>query len=125
MKISKFKIAIKLVFGGVDSVVEYILEVLNNALASIDPANQAKIAAALNIAKQVLSVLNALAWLCPTKWQIAYHRTIAAVDGICEAMGDLALTAEELAKIRKSIIDAIAAWRGDDDDTCVDCVEAA
>ena len=45
MKISKIKVVWKLLTGGVGSVVDYLLDLLNAALAKIDPAQKAKIQA--------------------------------------------------------------------------------
>lgn len=123
MDISNWKIMLKLVFGGVESVVEYLLSVLNDALATIKADDRAKIQAVLNTAERVLAVMNSLKWLCPTKWQTAYGQTTAAVVTVVQAFHDLHITAEELEGIRTSFAAAIAAWRGEDDETCVDCTD--
>lgn len=122
MDISKFKIAWKLVFGGMGSVVDYLLDILNKALAALDPAKKEKIQAVLNLARRVLSALTALEWLCPTKWQTAYTKTIKAVTTVCDALDDLTLTAEELERIKADFEEAVKAWKSPDDETCVDCV---
>lgn len=123
MNISKMKIAWKYLFGGMGSVVDYLLDVLNEALDAIDPANKVKVTAALNVAQKVLATLTALKWLCPTKWQIAYGETVEAVEAVAAALFDLKLTPEELAKVRKEFAEAVAAWKSPDDETCVDCVK--
>ena len=107
MDISKFKIAWKLVFGGMGSVVDYLLDILNKALAALDPAKKEKIQAVLNLARRVLAALTALEWLCPTN---------------CDALDDLTLTAEELERIKTDFEEAVKAWKSPDDETCVDCV---
>ena len=73
MNISKLKIAFKYLFGGMESVVDYLLDIANAALAAIDPDKRAKIAAAYNTLCKVLATLTALAWLVPTRWQSAYR----------------------------------------------------
>jgi hypothetical protein len=123
MDISKWKILFKLVFGGVDSVVEYLLDILNGALATVKAGDRVKIQAALNVAERVLGTLNALKWLCPTKWQTANGSTVEAVQKVCSAFDDLQVTAEELAGIRSAFAAAVAAWKGGDDETCVDCTD--
>lgn len=120
MNISKFKIAIKYLFGGMGSVVDYLLDVLNAALAKIDPENRAKVQAALNIAEKVLATLIALKWLCPTKWQTAYGETVEAVNAVIDALADLKLEAAELTNIRDAFNAAVMAWKLPDDDTCKD-----
>lgn len=123
--ISTFKMILKYLTGGVGGVVDYLLDLLNAALAKVDPANKAKIQAALNIAEKVLAALVALKWLCPTRWQTAYTETIEAVNCAIEALSDLQLTADELKRIQADFAEAIAAWKAPDDETCADCEDAA
>ena len=79
MNISKLTIAFKYIFGGMGSVVDYLLDILNNAINSIDPENKKKIRAAANIALKVASTLKTLQFLCHTKCQTAYNATISSV----------------------------------------------
>jgi hypothetical protein len=130
MNISGIKFVWKTVIGflnpwgnAISSAAGYLREVLNGALAKIDPKRKDNIQAALNIANRVLSVLVALKWLCPTKWQTAYAATIAAVTVVVNALQDLQLTTEELVNIRNDFNAAVIAWNGDDDETCIDCID--
>lgn len=120
MNISKFKIAWKYLCGGMGSVADYLLDILNKALKALDPAKKEKVIAVNNIAKRVLSALSALAWLCPTKWQTAYNLTVAAVKDVVDALEDLNITAEELTKVQTAFDAAVKVWKSDDDSTCVD-----
>lgn len=121
MNISKFKIAFKYLFGGIDSVMEYLLEIVNEALAKIDTENRAKIAAAYNTILNVLATLNALAWLCPARWQSAYRNTIGAVEAVANALMDFTIEPAELTKVKDAFNAAVTAWRaGDVPDTDVD-----
>ena len=121
MNISKFKIAFKYLFGGMESVVDYLLDIANAALAAIDPDRRAKIAAAYNTLCKVLATMTALAWLVPTRWQSAYRMTIAAVSDAADALADFKIEAAELTKVRDAFSAAITAWRaGDVPDTDVD-----
>ena len=122
MDISKFKILWKYVFGGMGSVVDYLLDLLNKALAALDPAKKEKIQGVLNLARRVLSTLAAMEWLCPTKWQTAYAKTVKAVTTVCNALDDLTLTAEELERIKADFEAAVKEWKSPDDETCEDCV---
>lgn len=121
MNISKFKIAIKLLFGGMESVVDYLLDIANAALAAIDPDKRAKIAAAYNTLCKVLATMTALAWLVPTKWQSAYRMTITAVSDTADALADFKIDTAELTKVKDAFNAAVTAWRGGDvPDTDVD-----
>ncbi len=121
MNISTFKIAWKLLFGGVESVVDYLIGIVNAALDEINPEKRAKIAAAYNTIDRVLATLVALKWLCPTKWQSAYSQTVLAVKDVVDALSDFKIEAAELTKVRDAFAAAVAAWRtGDVPDTDVD-----
>lgn len=119
MKISKLRLAWEYLWSGMGGVVDYLLGLLNSALDSIDPDNKQKIQGALNVAEVVLSALSAFQWLCPVKWQTAYRETIEAVVVVVSSLSDLSLTKTELDDIRKEFFEAMAAWKGPDDDTCV------
>lgn len=121
MNISKLKIAFKYLFGGMESVVDYLLDIVNQALAAIDPDKRAKIAAAYNTLCKVLATMTSLAWLVPTKWQSAYRMTIAAVADAADALADFKIEAAELTKVKDAFNAAVLAWRGGDvPDTDVD-----
>ena len=120
MNISKLTIAFKYIFGGMGSVVGYLLDILNNALNSIDPENKKKIRSAANIALKVASTLKTLQFLCPTKWQSAYMSTIGSVECVIYALDDFKLEEYELQAIQDDFKKTIIAWKGDDDETCVD-----
>ena len=121
MNISKFKLVISFLFGGgVSGVIEYALGVLKRALDGLTDATRTKIQAALNLALKVLSVLEAVRILVPTKWQTAYAKTIEAVKETVSSLSDLDLTKDELGIICDRVTAAIAAWKSPDDETCVD-----
>lgn len=121
MNISKLKIAFKYLFGGMESVVDYLLDIVNQALAAIDPTKRKKIAAAYNTLCKVLATMTSLAWLVPTKWQSAYKATLGAVADAADALADFKIEAAELTKVRDAFNAAVIAWRcGDVPDTDVD-----
>ena len=129
MNISKLKIAFKYFFGGMEAVVDYLLDIVNQALAAIDPDKRAKIAAAYNTLCKVLATMTSLAWLVPTKWQSAYKATLGAVADAVDALADFKIEAAELTKVRDAFNAAVLAWRGCDvldtdvDFDCPECVE--
>lgn len=121
MNISKLKIAFKYLFGGMEAVVDYLLDIVNQALAAIDPTKRKKIAAAYNTLCKVLATMTSLAWLVPTKWQSAYKATLGAVADAADALADFKIEAAELTKVRDAFNAAVLAWRGGDvPDTDVD-----
>ncbi len=119
--ISKFKIVMSFLFGGgASGVIEYVLGVLKNALAGMSDATKEKVQAALNLSLKVLSILEAVRILVPTKWQTAYAKTVEAVKETVSSLTDLDLTKDELDIICDRVTAAIAAWKSPDDETCVD-----
>ena len=120
MKISILTIAFKYIRGGIGSVVDYLLDILNNALNSLDSKNQKKIQAVSNMALKIVSVLKTLQFLIPTKWQTAYDSIIVAVERVFVALKDLKVENAELSEIQDSFKQAIIAWKSDDDETCAD-----
>ena len=123
LEISKFKLAWKYLFGGAANVVEYLLELLNQALASIPEGGAANCQAVLNYTKKILSTLKAFQWLIPTKWQSAYEKTLEAVGAAADSLSDLQLTSEEIANVYDAVSAAVNAWKGEDDETCKDCTD--
>ena len=129
MNISKLKIAFKYLFGGMEAVVDYLLDIVNQALAAIVPDKRAKIAAAYNTLCKVLATMTSLAWLVPTKWQSAYKATLGAVADAADALADFKIEAAELTKVKDAFNAAVLAWRGGDvpdtdvDFDCPECVE--
>lgn len=120
MNISKIKLGWKYLTGGMGGVTDYLLEVLNNALASVDDTSKAKMQATLNVALKVLATLVALKWLCPVKWQTAYGVTVSAVQTVAIALEDLTLTNDEFERVRCGFSQAVLSWKGPDDATCID-----
>ena len=108
-------------FGSMfESLVEYALGRVNAALGAIDTTRREKMVAALNVADKALALLNVIAFLCPTRWQIAYKLTVEAVQTVCSALTDLQLTVYELSEIRDGFRKAVAEWHTPDDETCAD-----
>lgn len=125
MEISKFKLVCKWIFGGVDSVVDYLLDVLNKALEKIDPEKKETVQAVLNIALKVSNTLQKIAWAVPTKWQTAYRDTCDVLETFCTVLMDIKVSRDELDAVINSVKKAIEAWKSADDATCVtleDCM---
>ena len=108
-------------FGSVfESLAEYTLGRVNAALDAIDANRREKVVAALNVADKAPALLNVIAFICPTRWQIAYRLIVEAVQTVCAALTDLQLTADELSEIRAEFWKAVSEWQSPDDETCAD-----
>lgn len=122
MEISKIKLAWKYITGGIGSVADYLLDLGNSALAGLEPEKKERVQGVLNLFLRITATMNALAWLCPTKWQTAYRESVEAVETVAAALEDLVVTSDELAKVKKEFDEAVVAWKSPDDETCKDCV---
>lgn len=119
MSISKIKIAWKWIVGGVGDVVDYLLDIVNSAFAKIDPNRRETISAAINTAMKCMGVLDAIAWLVPTKWQRAYRHTIEALECTIVILDDFTVAPEELWAAKAKYEFAVKSWKEPDDPTCV------
>lgn len=115
MNASVFKTILMYIFGGTNGIVTYLLDVVNNALAQIEPDKRAKTAAVYNVIKKAIAILNAFKFLCPTKWQNAYEKTQYAVYKCVQAIEDFEITPEELSNVRTCLGVAYKSWCEDDD----------
>ena len=114
MNISKLTIVWKLLFGGREAVLDYVIDVANNLVAKISDAKQDEIKGYLAVAQRILKQLEDLTWLCPQKWLAAYGATLSAFGDLVEALADLKVTAEEIQSVVTAFQTAYAAWRVDD-----------
>lgn len=119
MNISILKTAWYCATGRAGKAADCLLDVANDAFAKIDPERKETISAALNTAMKAMGILDAIAWLIPTKWQRAYRRTLEALECAVAILDDFSITGAELdmAKVKFSL--AVASWKEPDDPTCV------
>ena len=120
MNISKLKIVWKFLFGGKEAVLDYVIDVANNLVAEISSAKQAELKGYLKNAQGILDTLTGLKWLCPSKWRKAYSLTISAFADVVTALGDLAISPDEIDGIVTAFQSAYCAWRTDDS-TAAEC----
>ena len=123
LEVSKLSIIWKWLTGGIEKVADYLLELMNTALANLDDKDKESIQAVLNYATKIAASLTAFAWLVPAKWQTAYKATLKAVQAVVDALSDLTITADELLQLKDDFAAAVLAWKGEDDETCADCVD--
>ena len=113
MNISKFTIVWKFLTGGREGVLDYALDCANNFAAKIPDAKQEELKGYLETAQKVLDTLSGLSWLCPKRWLAAYQQTVQAFADLVDALSDLKLTADELAKVSDAFRLAYASWRAE------------
>lgn len=123
LEVSKLTLAWKYLCGGFESVADYLLDILNNALGNLDARYKDNIQAVLNFAMKIHALMEALKWLCPTKWQSAYKATLDAVKETVTSLSDFSVTNDEIKFVYGKYITALEMWKANDDGTCLDSVE--
>ena len=114
MNISKVKLVWKFLFGGKEAVLDYVIDVANNLFAKLAEAKQEQVKGYLAQAQKILSTMQGVKWLCPSKWQDAYGETVAAFETVVTALSDLNVTTEEIKDCYAAFKTAYAAWRTED-----------
>ena len=108
MTISKFKVFLKWLFSGTESVIDYVLSVLNSFLAREDVAKHVE--EGYTLSKTVLQYLTDYEDWCPQKWLTRYEATVDAVATVVGAFADSKIEAAEIANITAKFQTAYAAW---------------
>ena len=113
MNISKLKLAWKFVTGGREGVLDYGLDIANTFAGRLADSTKEDLKAYLATARNILDTLDALSWLCPSRWRHAYALTVSAFADIVSALDDLKVTRDELTAVCNAYQLAYAAWRAE------------
>jgi hypothetical protein len=105
----KIKLGTKFLFGSFESASDYLLSLLNDYLA--------KTSVAANVAKAREKIGYVFTWLvrlepyCPKKWANDYHRILAAVEILFDALEDGKISAGELENMSGAVQLAYKEWQ--------------
>ena len=113
MNVSKIKIAWKFLTGWREGVLDYALDVSNTFADRLPDAKKEDLKAYIATARNILDTIDALSWLCPSKWRYAYTLTVSAFADIVSALDDLKVTRDELTAVCNAYQLAYAAWRAE------------
>lgn len=109
MEINKLKALWKLATGGFAGLAVYILEAVNQWLATLD---QTKLAQAAQVVKSVASALEILLnTFLPVKYRTAATKTLDALNTLALALADGKITQDELDANIDAIEAAIESWK--------------
>lgn len=109
MNISKLGALWRLMTGGWAGLAVYILEAVNEWLATLD---QTKLAEAAQVVKAVASALEILLnTFLPLKYRNAAQKTLEALNTLAIALADGKITQEELDANIDAIEAAVLAWK--------------
>lgn len=113
MNISKLKIVWCYLTGGGTKVIDYVIDVANNAVNGLNESSKDKVREVFDAIGKILSTARSMYWLVPSKWQSAFSATLEALDGVRAACDDMAVSREELDAIVVSWAKAYSAWRAE------------
>lgn len=99
----------KFLFGGWESALEYVLELLNKFLA--DGGAAERVAKGYELAMTVLYYIKKFRTYCPNVWLAEYDATSDAVEKFAVIFADGKIEAEELARATAAFTAACEEWR--------------
>ena len=112
MNISKFKLLIKLLFGGTEAALDYLLDVFNNILSSESVARY--IEKAVAIGKYITEFMDDHQSWCPSKWLPYYRAVYTAIMSVVDAFSDGKVTPDDIKRVKEQFQIAYATWRAED-----------
>ena len=113
MNISTIRLGWAFLTGGPTKVLDYVLDCANSLVDRLPDAKKAEVEGYLATAHKIMETLDAISWLCPKKWLMAYSLTIQAFADVVAALSDLKLTQDEATSVCNSFRVAYASWRAD------------
>lgn len=125
VKISWFAVLWKRIWGGKKAVFEYLLDKANTLVSSLSGETQEKIKTAYGIAKTIYDYMVKLGWVVPKNWTKYYDAVMSCFKALLDALEDMQVTQEELARLIAKFQVAYAVWKADDVAPCDDCGECA
>jgi len=125
VKISLFAMLWKRIWGGREAVFEYLLDKANTLVSSLTGETQEKIKTAYGIAKTIYDYMVKLGWVVPKSWTKYYDAVMSCFKALLDALEDMQVTQEELARLIAEFQVAYAVWKADDVAPCDDCGECA
>lgn len=99
----------KFLFGGWESALEYVLELLNKFLADGSAAEH--VAKGYELAMTVLYYVKKFRTYCPNVWLAEYDATSNAVEKLAVIFADGKIEAQELNQATSALTAAYEAWR--------------
>lgn len=110
IKISKWTIFWKSLFGGKTAVFDYLLDVANNAVAQIPDATKTQLGSIYSALLSVRDAVARLDWAVPASWRPYYAGVMSCIGDVMDALSDGRVEKAELEKIAASFQSAYALW---------------
>lgn len=105
---NKLVLGTKFLFGGFESVTDYLLKLLNKFLSGGKISE--RIQKAREYVATILGYLKKYEKFCPAIWCTHYEKLLAAVQTLLDVFADNRVTPDELDKAIADIKAAITAW---------------
>jgi len=114
IKISKFVIIWKSIFGGKEAVFDYLLDKANTAIALIPCSTKDRLKKIYKIVVEIRDRIDALSWLVPDKWLSYYRGIMRCMNSVIDSIADGQLSIDEISRTAESFQLAYALWRAED-----------
>lgn len=102
----------KFLFGGFDSAVDYLLNVVLNPYLTVETV-AAKVKRAYEVALSVYGMLMKYADYCPACWRKYYDAVLTSLDAMVETFADGIVEREEIANVISAVQTARLEWNKD------------
>lgn len=116
IKISKFAIVWKSIFGGKEAVFDYLLDKANTAIALIPGATKDRLRKVYKVVVEIRERIDALSWLVPGRWIPYYAGVMRCIDSLIDSLEDGQVSRDEIVQTVDSFQRAYALWRAEDVD---------
>lgn len=118
---NKISLGARFLFGGWDSALDYLLNILNDFLKreKVEP----HVKSVYNFCNTATTWLDKLRIYIPEKWQDEYDGIVTITAELAVITADGQLEAEEIQKLVDRFVEAKAKWEEDDEDNCDTCNE--
>lgn len=113
IKISKWAIFWKSLWGGKEAVFDYLLDLGNSAVAQLSGASKEGVERAYANIGKVRQAIGCLEWMVPANWYACYAAVIRCFDALYDALADGQVTRPELDGLVKEFQCAYAMWRAE------------
>ena len=113
IKISKWTIFWKALWGGKESVFDYLLDKANSVVAQLPDATKGELERIYANIGRIRAAFGNLEWIVPASWFKYYSAVMRCWDAVYEVLADGAVDQAEISKVVREFQVAYAEWRAE------------
>lgn len=114
LKVSKFVVFWKSLFGGKSSVADYLLDKANTAVAALPGQSKQNLAKLYDRLLKIRNLLEDLDWIVPSGWVKYYAAVMRAYNVTLDVLADGKVDMPEITHATEQFKIAYATWKADD-----------